>query len=321
MIKTIFFLFISLCISKIGQSQIVQSSCLAHDSIIANYRTDADRLAVINVFEINSTYKDSVIIHEELSTRILNALISVYNVTNIPERDEVIDSFDIKTNVDPSLQFFSVKADSNELWMGNVRNGILPSGNSIVDSLMNAYNLSLDNYYTFGSAHRVRFKSDANLNVKPLAMKFLNVSGVFTSNITSNGFMDGNDIEVSLYSDYVKLIYAHGYGDCFSGCFYKDFYIFKVYNDCSVEFVGTSQLSLADEKPFSSVSIFPSPVTHSLQISNNNEESEYEIINLLGKIVKNGVVLKQNSIDVSELNSGIYFIKISKNKAIKFIKN
>ncbi len=319
--KSALFFFVFLCIPKVGGSQIVQSSCIAQDSILAFYKTDADRLAVKNIFETNSAYKDSVIIHEELSTRILNALISVYNVTNIPERDEVIDSFDVHTYLNPSLTSFSVKADSNEVWMQNIKNGIAPTSNIIVDNLINIYSLTLDGYYTFGSttAHRIRFKSDNNLNLKPLTLEFFNVPGVHNSTVSSYPG-DGNDIEVSLHSGYVKLIYKHGYGDCMAGCLHSDFFIFKVYDDCSVEFISTSQLGLTDEKPFSSVSVFPNPATHLLQISNSNKESEYKILNLQGERVKNGVILNENSIDISELDSGIYFIKVDEQKSIKFIK-
>ena len=92
----------------------------------------------------------------------------------------------------------------------------------------------------------------------------------------SSYFGDGNDIEVSLHSNFVKLIYKHGSGDCPSGCIYNDFFIFKVYNNCSVEFVGTSQLSLTDKESYPSISIFPNPVTSSFQISNVSKESESE---------------------------------------------
>ena len=180
MIKLILFFLISFFISVISQSQIVQSSCIAHDSIVAKYKTDADRLAVRDIFATNSNYMYDIAIDQNRSDRILRALISIYNVANIPERDEVIDSFDVQTYFNPSLTSFSVKADSNELWMQNIKNGIMPTGNAIVDSLSDVYNLSVFNYYdwSFSSSHSVTFKSDDNLNLKPLTLMFLDVSGV-----------------------------------------------------------------------------------------------------------------------------------------------
>lgn len=323
MMKLVLFFFIFLGLSKIGTSQIVQSSCMAHDSIVAKYETDADRLAVKTIFATNSNYMYDIVINENTSERILNALISVYNVTNISERDEVIDSFDIHTGQDPSLNKFSVRVDSNELWAQNIKNGIIPTGNSIVDSLSDVYSLVINDYYTFSYtslAHTVSFKSNDNLNLKPLALEFLNVSGVYNSYLSGGGF-DGNDIEVVLHSDYVKIIYKHGYGDCIAGCIYNDFYIFKVYNDCSVEFVSTSNVGVKVEEFSDDISIYPNPVNNELYITNGDENSNYQIINLLGEEMKKGQVLSTNPINVSELASGIYFIKIENSESIKFIKN
>ncbi len=324
MIKSTLFLFTCLIIT-ISQSQTVQSTCVAHDSIKVLYQTDADRLTVKNIFATNSTYKDSIVIQEELSERILNALIAIYNVPNIPERDEVIDDFDLHTQIIPSLKFFFVKADPNEIWIQNIQNDIIPTGNNKIDSLSNVFGLSIDSYNSFGNSeiyHSVTFKSNSNLNLKPLSVLFTTVSGVFSSDLKNDvatGVFDS--IGVSLTPNYVELIYSHGWGDCPSGCMYRKFYNFKVYNDCSVEFVGTSQLSVADEKNTEIVSVYPNPVVNDLYIINVNENMNYQIVNLLGDEVSKGQISSSNSINTTELDSGVYFIKIGENKAIKFIKN
>lgn len=115
-------------------------------------------------------------------------------------------------------------------------------------------------------------------------------------NVLATGVFDS--IGVSLTPDYVELIYSHGWGDCPSGCIYRKFYNFKVYNDCSVECTRTFQLSVADEKQHSLISVFPNPATNSIKI---NEDSKYEILNVFGNRVKNGIVSIENLIDISEL--------------------
>jgi hypothetical protein len=305
-----------------GISQTVQSSCIAHDSIVAKYETDADRLAVKAIFATNSNDMYDVVINENMSERILNALISVYNVTNMPERDEVIDSFDIHTGQDPSLNKFSVRVDSNELWAQNIKNGIIPTGNSIVDSLSDVYNLVIDNYYTYAytsHAHTIIFYSQNNLNLKPLALELLNVPGVYTSNVSLYQ-SDGNDIDVVLHSDYIELTYIHGWGFCNLGCMFKKFYTFKVYNDCSVEFLYSTELGMNNTELTTSISIYPNPVNTELHITNGGENSNYQMVNLLGEVVKKGQVSSSNTINITELNSGVYFIKIGNNKSLKFIK-
>lgn len=322
--KLMLFFFIFLGLSKIGQSQIVQSSCVAHDSIKVLYQTDADRLAVRNIIATNSSYIDSVIIQVDLSERILNAMLAVYNATGIAERDTVIDEFNIHTYINPSLNLFTVKADSIELWMQNIKNNISPTGNNTVDNLVNTYGLSVNGYYSYGnpSHHIVNFQSLSNLNIIPLTGLFETVNGVSYSNV-SHYPGDGNDINASLHPNYVELIYKHGYGDCLSGCIFNDFYIFKVYTDCSVEFVSKSNVGIKGNEflDYTSISIYPNPVNNELYITNASENSNYVIVNLLGVEVKKGRLPSNNSVNTTGLNSGVYFIKIGNSKSIKFIRN
>lgn len=65
--------------------------------------------------------------------------------------------------------------------------------------------------------------------------------------------------------------------------------------------------------------IFPNPVNDILFIE-NNENLEYEIFNITGKTVLNGI---NNQINVSSLEKGLYFLKVTLEKNIltqKFIK-
>lgn len=65
-------------------------------------------------------------------------------------------------------------------------------------------------------------------------------------------------------------------------------------------------------------SIFPNPVKDKLHISTSNK-TEYGIISILnsiGEIVFEGRILSNESIDVSKLDNGIYFVKYFKSKTI-----
>lgn len=68
-----------------------------------------------------------------------------------------------------------------------------------------------------------------------------------------------------------------------------------------------------------SISIFPNPVKNELQFKGISKISDYEIYFADGKIIKKGKYNPSQSIDVSKLSSGIYFIKINGNN-YKFIK-
>jgi len=65
--------------------------------------------------------------------------------------------------------------------------------------------------------------------------------------------------------------------------------------------------------------IYPNPVNNELKIANFNGVGNYEITDLSGKQIVNGNWQNGQSIDVSNLVSGIYFIKIG-NQIEKFVK-
>lgn len=72
--------------------------------------------------------------------------------------------------------------------------------------------------------------------------------------------------------------------------------------------------------------IFPSSTDSRLSISsssNFNEITSVEILTISGKVIDKILNLNQKSIDLSKLNSGLYFVRFSKSDGIivkKFIK-
>ena len=75
-----------------------------------------------------------------------------------------------------------------------------------------------------------------------------------------------------------------------------------------------------DTKPFA-FNLFPNPTTDFVKIEGNNfKEKRYSIFTSNGRIVKNGLMVDDFvEIDVSDLSSGLYFIRID-NQSAKFIK-
>jgi uncharacterized delta-60 repeat protein len=69
--------------------------------------------------------------------------------------------------------------------------------------------------------------------------------------------------------------------------------------------------------------IYPNPSSNSLNIETKNlsQEKIISISNVLGKVVYQSIIKKQNTqIDLQALKSGIYFLKIENGEAMKFIK-
>lgn len=71
------------------------------------------------------------------------------------------------------------------------------------------------------------------------------------------------------------------------------------------------------------INVFPNPVYSQLQISNAAVNSRIEIINVVGQIVKSSVLNQSNTVDVSLITNGVYFLNVYSNSnvsTIKFIK-
>ena len=313
--------FIFFVQNVIGQT--VPSSCDAPDTIIARYNSDADRLALERIFQYNLTYVDSIEIPQEQSDSILDALIAVYNAVSLPARDTVVNLFDIHTFPIPDINYFTVAADSTLLWMQNIRNGIIPTSNSIVDSLMILYDLTIDSYetnYGLFDYHTVTFKSDSNYNTIPLSDIYETIPGVFFSDPL---FLvgDGNDIYVSIFPEFIELIYSVGWMDCLNGCVWRRYWKFNIYFDCSLEYVGSYGTPLSTSNFLNNNSIIdiaPNPFIDILYIYGLSSEYEYSIYNLMGQKLIQGKTAENRITDLKRLPSGQYLLllKYDKHKRI-----
>ena len=81
---------------------------------------------------------------------------------------------------------------------------------------------------------------------------------------------------------------------------------------CNITFEANT-LSITDNSLEDQINIFPNPTSDILNlfISNNSNISNYEIINILGKSIKKGELNQnRNSIDISSLQTGIYFLSL-----------
>lgn len=324
--QTIFFLAIILGVQTVF-GQIVPSSCIAPDSIVANYQDDADRLALRKIYFYNLTFKDSIKIPKVHSDTIMDALISVYNATTFPARDTVVNMYNIHSFPDRVMNYIQVAADSNLSWMQQLQNGITPTGNLTVDSLMSTYYLNIDNYNTYSGIfywHIAVLKSDSNYNIPPMTLLFNPITGVFISEPV-NTCCDGNNITSSIYSSYVELIYSVGWSDCSAGCIERRFWKFKVYYDCSVEYVGSygSLLPLitgVNDIYKNSFFISPNPFNDIINISGTNKLYDYSITNIFGQELIKGKSINNKIENLSKLSSGIYIITVKTENQIATFK-
>jgi hypothetical protein len=101
-----------------------------------------------------------------------------------------------------------------------------------------------------------------------------------------------------------------------------DFSVTSLSSNCPYPFCSQINTDISILNPLS-VAIYPNPCLDKLFINSKNKIKLLEILNIRGQIVST-LQTNQSYIDVSDLELGIYFIKVSNNENIsllKFFKN
>jgi hypothetical protein len=312
-----------------SEGQISPITCTASERVISRYKDDAERLAINRVFKINSTYKDSVEVDAVFRSEYLKALIAVYNATNIPERDTVVNIYNIQRVIE-ELHSFTINVDSTLIWVQNLLNNISPTGNSQFDYLATKYKLrkisSMGSFW-YANYEIISLTSDSSWNLRALAGLFNQV------NISAdNGQMPfysifdlyPQNIEDSIGPGYMKLYYTYGWGDCPSGCEFYRRYVFKVYPDCSVEFAGAFNPLLyigmkENIKPDNSISVSPNPFSEKIYIQSGTEVKKITLKNILGQCVLEEIGSAKEK-EWGWLSQGAYFLTVENENVRKTVK-
>ena len=322
-------IFTAVLFGHLGISQTVPSSCSAPTNIVSSYYEDAQKLTMRKFLAENSTYLDSIHIPTSHSDTILNALIAVYNATGLPARDTVVSIYGIHTLEYPTTKLFSIQADTSLAWMDSLNNGVIPTGNNYIDSLISAHYLSLTGYYEFGNIydyHSASFESDSSYNLLALGDVFMQEPMVYSAG--PNAFvLDGGDITDTIHSDHVELTYSIGWGDCMSGCICKRYWVFRVYFDCSVEYVESYGCIItymnSESEILEEIELYPNPIKNQFSLTYISEPVQLEIFNQTGQLI-----LFENSYSGEQLNlenslPGIYYVRISSgqnSKSMRLVK-
>lgn len=71
----------------------------------------------------------------------------------------------------------------------------------------------------------------------------------------------------------------------------------------------------------SELTVYPNPSSDSITVTGIPSGASYTILNTSGNTVLNGSINSNNSINVSSLSDGIYFISLNDSNVIRFVKN
>jgi hypothetical protein len=79
--------------------------------------------------------------------------------------------------------------------------------------------------------------------------------------------------------------------------------------------LGTDNFELEN-----TIKLFPNPSSEFIQVSGLTTKVDYTIYNILGEEIKKGIISDEEEIDVKNLNSGLYFLRLDNRNTIKFMK-
>jgi len=217
------------CFSLSLNSQIVESSCDASESISSIYSDDAATMTYWYVRSNDTEYSDDVELPMEYRNRFLDALLAVYNATEIPVNDTIFNVLEIHNRTTPILDRVELTVDIGTYWLQDVLDGKV-TGYEYLDKLIESYPLTASSLYEFSDGIWIQFELDNFYNTDQFAKMLEELDGVqWASRVIPIG--GGNSIRGMLEEDHVSITYNSNWGDCPSGCTNNENWNFKVYHD------------------------------------------------------------------------------------------
>lgn len=280
-------------------AQPVPSSCDGPSNLLAKYKSDAWQMTYRRLTEQNSPALNGVTLPEPVRDSILRAIFAVFNATSLPARDTVFNQFDIRTYKAIDLQRVEVLVDTTFGWTLQWLDYQSVTGNSWIDFLSVEYGLSVDtvvvlpDWVSYDAA--VKLKTAQFVNPNFLAGLIANSTGVQLAHALEYGG-DGDDIFFETKPDWIELTFRHGWTDCPTGCVFHRDWLFKIYPDCSVEFVAAygdllGTVIAAHEPAAAAIesNIYPIPASDMVFIQADNlagSSLKIGLVNLAGQVVR-----------------------------------
>jgi hypothetical protein len=318
---------------NILQAQPVQSFCSGPASLQNQYTKDAWYIAYDFQQRSDSIFMTNTLdIPENVKNHALECLLAVYNA-DLPARDTVIQKFNIHAYNEIDLRKFELYLDTTHAWTKQVlNNNCGATGNIYMDSLANRYGFEVEFVQMFPDWVQdfdalVRIKTTNYVNTDYLSDILDDLQGVkFANPYTYGG--DGDRIYYNRRDTFTEITYRRGWEDCPAGCINHRDWLFRVYEDCSVQFMASygDALTPVNELPkvTFTTKIYPSPATDQITLEINQLKGEMAQVQILGidgsqfsyyiLPVNNGNL--NEILDISNLISGVYSLSITNSEQI-----
>jgi hypothetical protein len=316
----------------------VPSNCIIPTELTSFYDKDVKNIALQRIINQNSSYIDSIDIPYSYQDTIWSGLAAIFNVASIPERDSAFDIYCIHDMSFNNSIYYSIDVgvDLSYGWTGNWQNYNIITGIPSLDTLLLTYGFTVSNFTNILGYHYATLTTNQAINIQPVCDSIVTFSGVTYCNILPH-MGDGNSVSYSKIGDEKTYQFEIAWGDCLSGCVCSRSYNFKVYDNCSVEYIGTyhswcgypspppvyCNITTKVEKNNFPVQFkaYPNPTQEYINIKSNYNNIDFKIISVFGQIVKTGK-LSNNRISLKNISRGLYILSLhsENNNNVEFIK-
>lgn len=229
------------CNSVTGNDSFARMQHQADDSNLtvqqkSNTLFNATLLAYNEQIQKDSTFIE---ISEDLISFYYDALVTILNSTAGKNVDIIQNyrSFNFW-----SLYSLSAKPIQNAPFLEAWKDSTIETGIIEIDTLLSEKGFQINRVYYRESTGETSFSLETNIgrNINQITKK-LEDTGQFIYIYPSGYAGDGGKIYAKRTTiknkiEVLEINFAVGYGDCPSGCIYRDFYIFQVYTDGRVVF-------------------------------------------------------------------------------------
>ncbi|AXG69130.1 hypothetical protein KORDIASMS9_01349 [Kordia sp. SMS9] len=333
----------------------VNAQCTIDPFIQQNYELDAQLLVLREIYNNTSDPDyDNPFLTQSRVDAYLEKFSAMYaNPQNLVDVDSIFNEFQFHVNsYNLAYKKMEFKVPTTASWVQNLKD-TGQSGVTAVDDFLTQYQFSVTSFFDYSSG------SNAGLTIFELttAYDFLNTYALIddlqntSSDITE---VDDNLLDLFVLCNYTgipytvqeyalppadlpvnqcniwksststntEFIFGFSLGICFNpGSYIPNLRYVTVSADCSM--VTFSRTLSAAEVELIDVKIYPNPASDFITIEGIDTIQSVEVHSILGKRV--GVSMNTNSqLDVSKLQSGIYFLKViddqNRSAIKKFIK-
>lgn len=324
-----FLLTLGVCLLSVIKlpGQIVNSDCTPSPQFDNKHSDGLWNTAYAYLNELDSIkFAAETTLDSTLYQTIKRCASAVYN-SQLPARDTIVNQLDISQFQPINLRQIELQLDTAHPWAAQfVKGNLSGTTNPFINDLVIQHGLTLDSitwmppWVTTHQA-KVRLKSTQFYNTQAIAKYFAAIDGVvFANAVTPSG--DGSQIIYQYLGGEHILTFRYGWGNCPGGCTFKRDWRFKIYIDCSVEFVSSygDELPLVaiQELPIDSWQVSPNPAQENVQITTQHDwvPGQYNITisSTQGSILwqEAPMLLSQNQyqIPVFDFPNGVYILKV-----------